>query len=286
MPDHPATTAVLCEMTDLLGYDVRGLDSETALKSTVSAQLALLASGVASARVLMDSGLEPAAVAGLSVGAYAAAVAAGALLLADATRLVQSRAEQMEQMYPTGYGLAALVGLNELQVTKLVKNVYSDAEPVFVANINAPRQIVIAGSVKGLEKVLPLATAEGARKAELLDVAVPSHCPLLEPVARSLRAQLEAIPVSAPKIVYIANVNARVQRSAEAIKSDLADNIAHGVRWHDATSVAQELGCQLFLQAPPGHVLTDLVRDNLKDAEAYAVTPDSIGRVLRLAQQQ
>ncbi len=185
LPDHPTTKAVLSEMTEVLGHEVRGLDSETALKSSVSTQLALLASGVASARILMDSGLEFTAVAGLSAGAYAAAVAADAISLADATRLVRSRADQMERMYPAGYGLAALIGLNETQVTKLVESVYSDAEPVFVANINAPLQIVIAGSINAMKKVLLLAASQGARKAELLDVRVPSHCPLLEPVARS-----------------------------------------------------------------------------------------------------
>lgn len=286
LPDHPATQAILSEMTTVLGYDVQALDSESALKSTVSAQLALLASGVAMARVLMDSGLEPTAVAGLSVGAYAAAVVAEAISLADATRLVKSRAEQMEGLYPTGYGLAAIVGLNEQQVTRLVKDTYTDAEPVFVANINAPRQIVLAGSIAGMNGALKSAIRQGARKAELLDVAVPSHCPLLEPVARSLRMQLEAIKVSAPKIVYLANVNARAIRSAEGVKTDLADNIAHGVRWHDATTVAQELGCTLFVQAPPGHILSDLVRDNLQDVTAYAVTADTVERVLRLAQRQ
>jgi len=280
LPDHPTTKAVLSEMTEVLGHEVRGLDSETALKSSVSTQLALLASGVASARILMDSGLEFTAVAGLSAGAYAAAVAADAISLADATRLVRSRADQMERMYPAGYGLAALIGLNETQVTKLVESVYSDAEPVFVANINAPLQIVIAGSINAMKKVLLLAASQGARKAELLDVRVPSHCPLLEPVARSLRIQMEAIRVSAPKIVYITNVNARAIRSAEGIKRDLADNIAHGVRWHDATTVAHELGCTLFLEVPPGHVLTDLILDSLQDVQAYPVTPERIGRVL------
>jgi malonate decarboxylase epsilon subunit len=280
LPDHPTTKAVLSEMSEVLGYEVRELDSETALRSSVSTQLALLASGVASARILMDNGLEFTAVAGLSVGAYAAAVAAEAVSLADATRLVRSRADQMERMYPTGYGLAALVGLNERQVTKLVEGVYSDAEPVFVANINAPLQIVIAGSISAMKKVLLLATSQGARKAELLDVRVPSHCPLLEPVARSLRIQMETIRVSAPKIVYIANVNARAIHSAEGIKRDLADNIAHGVRWYDATTVAHELGCTLFLEVPPGHVLTDLVLDSLRDVQAYPVTPERIGRVL------
>src|SRR5258708_8487469 len=98
-------------------------------------------------------------------------------------------------MYPAGYGLAALVGLNETQVTKLVEGVYSDAEPVFVANINAPLQIVIAGSINAMKKVLLLAASQGARKAELLDLRVPPHCPFLAPVPRSLTIQIKPTPL-------------------------------------------------------------------------------------------
>jgi malonate decarboxylase epsilon subunit len=86
-------------------------------------------------------------VAGLSVGAFSAAVAADAISLADAVALVRSRAEQMEHLYPVGYGLAAIVGLSETQVSRLVELAYTNEDPVFVANINAPRQIVIAGSI-------------------------------------------------------------------------------------------------------------------------------------------
>jgi malonate decarboxylase epsilon subunit len=193
LPDRAAARAVLQEMTEVQGYDVCTLDSDAALRSTVSAQLALLAAGVATARVLMESGLQPLVVAGISVGAYAAAVAAEAISLSDATRLVNFRAQKMEKLFPSGYGLAAIVGLTEPGITTLVKDVYSDAEPVFVANINAPRQVVVAGSLSGMNKVLALALSRGARKAEILDVAVPSHCPLMEPIAQAPRSQFQII---------------------------------------------------------------------------------------------
>src|SRR5882757_8443314 len=118
---HPATEEVLQEMSQTLDFDVRVTDGQGALKSTECVQLALLASGVATARVLVQSGMRPTAVVGLSVGAFAAAVLAEAISLTDATRLVRSRAEQMEMMYPSGYGLAALIGLNETQVSGLVE---------------------------------------------------------------------------------------------------------------------------------------------------------------------
>jgi malonate decarboxylase epsilon subunit len=169
---HPSVDDTLSEASGILGFDVRTLDSADALQSTVSVQLGLLVVGVATARALLRSGLQPLAVAGLSVGAFAAAVAAEALTFPDAIRLVRSRAEQMEQMYPTGYGLSAIVGLTENHVVRLVNTANSLERPVFVSNINAPKQIVIAGSIEGMKIVLEQALLQGARKAEPLDVSV------------------------------------------------------------------------------------------------------------------
>ena len=147
--DDPAVQLTLDEISDVLKSDVRLLDSPEALNSTVSVQLALLASGVATARALQRQGVTCCAVAGLSVGAFAAAVIADTITLKDAVILVRSRAEKMEQLYPVGYGLAAIAGLNERQLTVIVDSVHTATTPVFVGNINAPRQIVIAGSIGG-----------------------------------------------------------------------------------------------------------------------------------------
>src|SRR5271163_1651688 len=206
---HPVVNETLSEVSAVLRLDVRTLDTPKALQSAVSVQLAILTAGVATARALQKSGLVPLAVAGLSVGAFSAAVAADSISLSDAVRLVRSRAEQMEQLYPVGYGLSAIVGLSETQVAKLVDAVNTKEHPVFVGNINAPRQIVIAGSNGGMEQVLEKARSRGARKAEQLDVLVPSHCSLLQPVADSLRNQLQSISVRDPKPIYLANVDAR-----------------------------------------------------------------------------
>jgi malonate decarboxylase epsilon subunit len=280
---HPAVDETLSEVSAVLDLDVRTLDTPEGLQSAVSVQLAILTAGVATARALQRGGLAPLAVAGLSVGAFSAAVAANSVSLSDAVRLVRSRAEQMEQLYPVGYGLSAIVGLSEAQVAKLVDAASTEEHPVFVGNINAPRQIVIAGSNEGMERVLEQARRRGARKAERLDVLVPSHCSLLQPVADSLRNQLQSISVRDPKPIYLANVDARAVRSAQGVAKDLADNIAHGVRWHDATTVACELGCELLLEVPPGHVLTDLARENLQGVQARAVTAGTFDRLVNLA---
>jgi malonate decarboxylase epsilon subunit len=284
--DHPAVVRTVDEISEVLHSDVRNLDSEQGLKSDVSVQLTLLAAGIATARALMEQDVRPAAASGLSVGAFAAAVTAGVLSLQDAVELVKLRAEQMMKLYPTGYGLSAIVGLNESRVTKIVRAVTSVQDPVFVGNINAPRQIVIAGSNVAMDQVLDEARREGASKAVRLHVSVPSHCPLLQPVADLLERRMSSMHLKAPKLIYVGNVTARPMRTKELIARDLANNIAHGVRWHDATTVLKELGCNLFLEMPPGHILSDLAKENLKGIDAIPVEAGVLTRVLRLTQQE
>jgi len=284
--DHPLVAWTLDEISEALHSDARNFDNDQCLKSDVSVQIALLAAGVATARALMEQGVQPVVVAGLSVGAFAAAVVAGVLMLRDAVELVRLRAEQMIKLYPTGFGLSAIIGLSESQVTAIVQHVSSDQAPVFVGNINAPRQIVIAGADAAMDRVLEDARRQGASKAVRLHVSVPSHCPLLQPVADLLAQRISSLNLSAPQITYVANVNARAMRTKEAIASDLANNIAHRVRWYDATVVLQELGCNLFLEMPPGHVLSDLANANLPGINAVPVETDLLPRVLRLARQE
>jgi malonate decarboxylase epsilon subunit len=283
--DHSAVVHTLDEISEVLRSDVRDLDTAQRLESDLSVQLALFTAGVATARALLQQDVHPVAVSGLSVGAFAAAVTAGVLSLQDAVELVKLRAEQMMKLYPTGYGLSAIVGLNESQVTKIVQAVTSVQDPVFVGNINAPRQIVIAGSNVAMDQVLVEARRLGASKAVRLHVSVPSHCPLLQPVADLLERRMSAMHLKTPQLTYVGNVTARALRTKELVARDLINNIAHGVRWHDATTVLKELGCNLFLEMPPGHILSDLAKENLLAVSTLAVEGDVLSRVLRVAHQ-
>jgi malonate decarboxylase epsilon subunit len=283
--NHPAVVRTLDEISEVLHSDVRNLDCQQCLNSDVSVQLALFSAGVATARALMEQDVQPTAVAGLSVGAFAAAVVAGVLELANGVELVKLRATKMVGLYPTGYGLSAIIGLNELQVTKIVEAMTSDEAPIFVGNINAPRQIVIVGSNLGMDRVLDEARRQGASKAVRLQVSVLSHCPLLQPVADTLARRISSMNLRAPQVPYVGNVNARAMRTKELVADDLANNIAHGVRWHDATTVLEELGCHLFLEMPPGHTLSELAQQNLSGVSSIPVEARVLPRVLRLAQQ-
>ncbi|GEJ58838.1 malonate decarboxylase subunit epsilon [Anaeromyxobacter diazotrophicus] len=276
LPPHPAVARTLDEVSAALGGGVRALDRADALASTVAVQLTLFAAGAAFARALSEAGAEPDAVAGLSLGAFTAAVASGALGLTDAARLVRLRATAMEEAFPEGHGLAAVVGLGEPQVAQLAAEARARAGPVFVANVNAPAQLVLAGARPALEEALRLAREAGARRAELLEVKVPSHCPLLDGVSARLAEALREVPLAAPRIPYVTNVRARLARGAEDVRDDLARNAAVPVRWHDATVLLHELGVRLFVEAPPGHTLSDLAAAAFPEARALAAEGASI----------
>jgi malonate decarboxylase epsilon subunit len=284
--DDPMVVGTLDEVSDVLRADVRAMDSPEALKSNVAAQVALFSAGVATARAMLEKGVEPTAVAGLSVGTFAAAVVAGVLLLRDGVELVRLRAQEMERLFPSGYGLSAIVGLTESQVTKIVQMETSDQFPVFVGNINAPRQIVIAGAYVAMERVLAEARRQGASNTVRLRVSVLSHCPLLQPVAEALARRVAGMSLKSPQVMYVGNVSARALRSKERIADDLVQNIVHGVRWHDAATVLKELGCRLFLEMPPGHTLTELVRQNLPGVDSMPVDAATLPRILRFARRE
>jgi len=270
LPSHPDTVRTLDEASNALGRDIRLLDTEAALRSTVAVQLCLLAAGVAMARVLAAHGAQAQMVAGLSIGAWPAAVTAGVLEFADAVRLVELRARLMEDAYPSGYGMTAIGGLTRQQLEPLVKQVHGSASPVYLANLNAPRQIVIAGQDAAMEAVAALALQLGAQRAERLAVAVPSHCELFDDQARTLACAMDQIALQRPRITYISSSAARALFDASRIGTDLAANMAHPVLWADTVRHAWERGARLALEMPSGSVLTRLTAPEFPDGVALS----------------
>ncbi|APR76634.1 Malonyl CoA acyl carrier protein transacylase [Minicystis rosea] len=286
LPPHAAIARTLEEAGDVLGVDVAALDGADALRSTAVVQQALLIAGVATARALTAEHVDAAAVAGMSIGAFGAAVACGTLSFADALQLVHLRGELMEKAFPSGYGLAALEGLDEVRAEDVVREVRTAELPVYVSNINAPRQIVVAGSDAALDAVMARARGRGARRAERLDVTVPSHSPLMQPVADHLRQALAGRSLRPPAVPYVSNRGGRALYDAEAIREDLATSVAHPVRWHDALEVMRELGARLFLEMPPGHVSAHLVAASLPDASAVSISDRGLRYAIVLAARE
>ena len=247
----------LSEASDVLGEDVRLLDSAQALQSTRAVQLCLLIAGVAAARQLS---LPTDYVAGLSIGAYPAAVVAGALAFSDALHLVSLRGELMQQAYPQGYGMTAIIGLDLAVVEGLLAQVHSVDTPVYLANINADNQVVIAGSDAAMKALAELAKARGAGLAKRLAVSVPSHCPLLDAPAQTLAAAFANVKLQTPKIAYLSGSRARPVIKVDALRDDLAFNMCRVVDWRGTVQSAYERGVRLQIELPPGAVLTGLAR--------------------------
>jgi len=258
LPAHPATERTLAEATQALGRDVLALDAAEELRSTVAVQLSLLVAGVAMARVLAAHGAAPRMVAGLSIGAWPAAVVAGVLEFTDAVRLVELRARLMEDAYPHGYGMTAIGGLTRQQLEPLLAQAHG---PAYLANLNAPRQLVVSGSAPALDAVAALALAHGATRAERLAVPVPSHSPLLDDQARTLACACDQVPRKRPRITYVSSSAARALFDADRIMADLAANMARPVLWADTLRHAWERGARTALEMPSGSVLTRLALD-------------------------
>ncbi|WP_248806791.1 malonate decarboxylase subunit epsilon [Pseudomonas sp. MWU13-2100] len=258
LADAAIVRGCLHEASDVLGEDVGLLDTPQALASTRAVQLCLLIAGVACARLLLEDSAPPAYVAGLSIGAYPAAVLAETLTFSDALRLVSLRGELMQQAYPQGYGMTALIGLELAAVDKLLAQVHSERTPVYLANINADNQCVIAGSDAAMNVLVALMQKDGV--ARRLAVSVPSHCPLLDEPARVLAAAFATVPMQAPRLGYLSGSSARLLRSAEQIRDDLAFNMRRVVDWRGTVQSAYERGARLQIELPPGSVLTGLAR--------------------------
>jgi malonate decarboxylase epsilon subunit len=287
LPQHEAVAATLGEASAALGLDVLTLDSAEALRSTVAVQIGLTVAGVACSRALAHEGLVPQFSAGLSVGAFPAAVACGAVAFDDALRMVRKRAELMEAAWPSGYGLTAISGLTETQIETLAyAQIQADGEAVYIGNVNAPRQIVVAGADSALEAFAARALANGARKAQRLAVSVPSHCELLMDAAEQLTAWARDIPFRTPQGIYVDNRGGRPLYTGDAIRADLATNMRYTVRWFDALTVMIESGATVLVEAPPAQVLTDIAREQFPDATALSASTLPLDRLIPLVRRR
>ncbi|MFJ9381328.1 ACP S-malonyltransferase [Streptomyces sp. NPDC101455] len=288
LPASPAITRTLDEAAGVLSrIGATGLDSlntSVALHATTNTQLALVIAGVAAARALtQDHGLHPDFVAGHSVGAFAAAVTAGVLTFDEALEVVHLRGELMQRVCAGGeWGMGAVLGLSVREVRTLVQQVSTKDDCLWIANINAPDQIVLSGAVVALRLAESAAPGLGARRWQRLDVAVASHCPLQEPVAARLAGYLADVPRRRQQVPYLTNVRGRrIREDTEAVLDDLARSVARTVRWYDAMRVIGELGATHAVQMPPGRILARLLPDAAPATRPIAVDESGLGRVMQ-----
>lgn len=285
LPQNDVTQRYLDRASQALGQDVLTLDMPEALQSTRAVQLCLLIAGVVSSQQLLQKQLKPDYVAGLSIGAWAAAVIADVLSFEDAVRLVALRGELMQTAYPTGYGMTAIIGASRTQVEHWVNQVQQQSEQVYVANINAANQIVISGANAAMQDVVSLAEQQGVL-AKRLQVSVPSHCELLEQQAQTLAQAMQEVEFKTAKIRYLSSSTARLMMSATQIRQDLAGNMACIVEWESTVQAAWERGVRLQLELLPGTVLTGLARRIFKEGSVMAFQGTRLDNMMIAMQQQ
>jgi len=230
------------------------------LKKTENTQPALLAVSVAALRVLEELGIQPDFVAGHSLGEYSALVAAGSINFADALVLVRKRGRYMQEAVPAGLGaMAALLKLPEEKLDGVLAEA-AQGEVVAAANLNSPDQVVIAGNLNAVERAMNLAKAAGAKRAILLPVSAPFHCPLMKPAQDLLRADLDATQLRDLSVPLINNWQAARITSAADAREGLYQQVPNPVRWTQSVRLLAGLGVTRFIEVGAGQVLTGLCR--------------------------
>jgi len=271
----PEARAVFDEADRALGFPLsrlcfEGPDEE--LKLTENTQPAVLTTSVALLRVLESRGLKPDFVAGHSLGEYSALVAAGALGLSDAVRLVRKRGRYMQEAVPVGEGaMAAILGL-DLEGVEAVCREGARAQVVSPANLNGPGQVVIAGHASAVLRASELAKAKGAKRVIPLPVSAPFHCSLMEPAARKLSIDLAAIDFRDLQMPLVTNADARPIKTAGEALDGLKRQVASPVRWQESVERLVAEGVGAFVEVGPGNVLAGLVRKIARDALASSVS--------------
>jgi len=251
------------EASEAIGFDLWHIaQSGEGLNQTEFTQPVLLTASIALWRVWLElGGVAPKYLAGHSLGEYSALVAAGAMSLGDAVKLVNLRGKLMQEAVPQGQGaMAAILGLEDAKVIELCEQVNAQANgSVEAANYNAQGQVVIAGDKEAVEAVMA-AAKEQSGKAIALPVSVPSHCSLMKPAAEKFAAALEQTAIELPGLPVIQNVNAEIATDVAGVCQALTAQLYQSVQWTKTMQYLQDQGVQYVVECGPGNVLANLAK--------------------------
>jgi [acyl-carrier-protein] S-malonyltransferase len=269
---------VFGEVDEALGQNLFRLmreGPEEELKLTENAQPAIMAHSLAVFRVLTNDGgvdLAKAAsfVAGHSLGEYSALCAAGSFDLATTAKLLRLRGKAMQEAVPVGEGaMAALLGA-DLGLAKRIADAASEGEVCTVANDNDPSQVVISGAKEAIDRAVQIARDMGAKRAVLLPVSAPFHCPLMQPAAEAMADALSYVVAAVPAVPLFANVTAEPTNDPDTIRNQLVEQVTGMVRWRESVANMAEAGVEEFVEVG-GKVLGPMVKRIVPDAKVTSV---------------
>ncbi|HYC60289.1 MAG TPA: ACP S-malonyltransferase [Thermoanaerobaculia bacterium] len=261
---YPAARRVFDDIDAALGFSISQLCFEgpdDQLKLTENTQPAILAVSSALHAVLEECGATRRdLVAGHSLGEYSAIVSVGGLTPAEAAKLVRARGRFMQEAVPVGTGgMAALIGPT-VEDARAICEEAAQGEVVSVANINAPGQIVIAGTKSAIERAIDVAKKRGVRRALPLPVSAPFHCELMKPAADRLEPLLDEAEFKDLWVSLVSNVDASPIGTATAVRNALLRQVASPVRWVESVQKMIAMGVKRFVEIGPGNVLTGLIK--------------------------
>ncbi|MFA5970110.1 MAG: ACP S-malonyltransferase [Sphingomonas sp.] len=280
----PHAREVFDEVNEAIGQNLFRLMTEgpeDQLTLTENAQPAIMANAIATLRVLERDGniriSEKADfVAGHSLGEYTALCAAGAIDLSTTARLLKLRGQAMQAAVPVGVGaMAALLGA-DLDKARAIADAAAEGEVCTVANDNDPSQVVISGHKGAIDRAIAIAKEHGAKRAILLPVSAPFHCPLMQPAADAMADALAKARVEAPLVALYANVLAAPISNADDIRTRLVEQVTGMVRWRESVINMAAAGVGQFVEFG-GKVLGPMVKRSAPDVEALSIiTMDDI----------
>ncbi|WP_439286932.1 ACP S-malonyltransferase [Lonepinella sp. BR2357] len=274
--EFPIVEQTFKQASDVLGYDLWQLVQQgpsEELNKTWQTQPALLAASVAIYRVWQQQypDLQPALMAGHSLGEYSALVCSGAIDFQDAIKLVELRGRLMQQAVPEGTGaMYAIIGLDNESIIVACKQA-EQGEVVSAVNFNSPGQVVIAGAKAAVERAAVACKEAGAKRALPLAVSVPSHCALMKPAADQLAVALESIAIKAPTTPVINNVDVKTENESADIRTALVRQLYSPVRWTESVEKMAKSGVEVLVEIGPNKVLTGLTGRIVKELTATAV---------------
>ncbi len=261
---YPAARRVFDDIDTALGYSISQLcfeGPEDQLKLTENTQPAILAVSSAIHAVLEEHGAARRdLVAGHSLGEYSAIVSVGGLTPAEAAKIVNARGRFMQDAVPVGTGgMAALIGPS-VEDARAICEEAAQGEVLSVANINAPGQIVIAGTKAGIDRAIEVAKKRGVRRALPLPVSAPFHCDLMKPAEERLKPILDDANFKDLWVALVSNVDASPIGTATAVRNALLRQVASPVRWVESVQRMASMGVKRFVEVGPGNVLTGLIK--------------------------
>ena len=272
--NNPIAKELFDKADEILGFSItnimfNGTDEE--LKETKVTQPAVFLHSVASALCLGDD-FCPAMVAGHSLGEFSALVAAGALSFEDGLRLVSARAMAMQKACEAAPGtMAAVIGLPDETIENICKEVSESGETVVAANYNCPGQLVISGTIEGINVACEKLKAAGAKRALPLKVGGAFHSPLMRPAKDELEKAIEATEFKAPRCPVYQNVDGKPYTDPAEIKANLIAQLTSSVRWTESVNNMISAGADDFTECGPGKALQGMIGRINKNVSAHGI---------------